>query len=58
MQKLFYFYYYVFDKYIKLPWGKTGQLDPNMGDDVKLTQKLFLTPTNQLNSTTTARELI
>ena len=28
-----------------------------MGDDFKLHQKLFLRPTNQLNSTTTAREL-
>ena len=43
--------------YQKLPRGKTGHLDPIMGDDVKLPQKLFLRPTNQLNSTTTAREL-
>ena len=40
--------------YQKLPWGKTGYLDPIMGDDVKLHKKLYLKPSNQLNSTTAA----
>ena len=43
--------------YQKLPWGKTGHLDPIMGDDVKLHKKLYLKPTNQLKSTTTENKM-
>ena len=43
--------------YQKLPWGKMGHLDPIMGDDVKLHKKLYLKPSNQLNSTTMDNEL-
>ena len=43
--------------YQKLPRGKTGHLDPNMGDDVKLHKKLYLKPSTQLNSTTDDRKL-
>ena len=41
----------------KLPRGKTGHLDPIMGDDVKLHKKLYLKSSTQLNSTTTDNEL-
>ena len=43
--------------YQKLPRGKTGHLNPIMGDDVKLHKKLYLKPSNQFNSTTTNNEL-
>ena len=44
--------------YQKLPWGKTGYLDPIKGYDVKLHKKLYLKQSNQLNSTTKDNEKI
>ena len=36
-------YYHVFEKYIKLPWGKMGHLNPIFLDAIELSQKLYLT---------------